>query len=52
MGNISNDSLVHPIADVRNSGEIVMRGLSEPKTQSTISVVAHNLIEQNAPVPA
>jgi len=41
MGNISNDSLVHPIAAeyVRDSSEIAMRGLSEPKAQSTISVV-------------
>ena len=42
MGNISNDLLVHPIADRRVFAiqeEIVMRGLSEPKTQSPISVV-------------
>jgi hypothetical protein len=41
MGNISNDLLVHPMADrsVRDAIEIAMRGLSEPKVQSTISVV-------------
>lgn len=41
MGNISNDLLVHPMADrsVRDAMEMAMRGLSETKTQSMISVV-------------
>ncbi len=41
MGNISNDSLVHPIAAeyVRDLCEIAVRGVSEPKAQSTIRVV-------------
>ena len=41
MGNISNDSLVHPIAAeyVCDLSEIAVRGLSELKAQSTIRVV-------------
>jgi hypothetical protein len=41
MGNISNDSLVHPIAAeyVRDLSEIAVCGLSKLKAQSTIRVV-------------
>ena len=41
MGNISNNLLVHPMADrsVRDAMEIAMRELSETKAQPMISVV-------------
>jgi len=41
MGNKPNDPLVHTITGrcVVTQGEMAMHGLSEPKTQSTISVV-------------
>ena len=41
MGNKRNNPFVHTITDgyFPDSGEMAMHGLSEPKTQSTISVV-------------
>ena len=65
MGNIPNGSLVYPVADqcVRHSVEPAMRRFSEPEADYTSMQTkipaefwadhkAHNLIEQNAPVPA